>query len=259
MRFRAVVSILVFSVVGLGQDRIGRPLLGWMRDRAQLRAVYGVAGNFLAAPAIADGVLAAGFSGSAGAIKTDSAVILLDAMGQASRQLPAPPGPALFAFDRAGQAAWCYFPETKQLQRLTRATSSAVDLGGLDGVVLALGASIDGLAQLLVARDAALWKVAVAAEGQVVSEEILPGLPATGPVIVPAADTVVVADGDALIIRRDTSGDQRVTLPALATDLELLGDGWIRVGQPDGPAPLALRLVESGPSLYRLPASEAQP
>ena len=50
-----------------------------------------------------------------------------------------------------------------------------------------------------------------------------------------------------------------VALPAAAQELEQLGEGWVRVGQPGGAPPLALQLTKEGVRIYRLPAVEVQP
>jgi hypothetical protein len=251
--------ILVSLCLGTGsaQEPLAAPLVGWLRDGGQLRAMYGIPGNFLPGPAVRDAVWSAAFSGTEGVVKTDSEVITLDRAGQPLRALAAPSGPALFAFDRAGHAEWCYFRHLRQLRHLAGGEDPA-NLSELSGSVLALG-SDGGNANLLVSRGAELWRVTVSVDGQVLAEESLRGLPAGGPAAVSQDGTIVAADGAALVVRRPLAEDCLVALPARAEGLELMGEGWVRVGQPDGAPPLALHLTKAGVSVYRLPATGERP
>ena len=252
MNHRHVLLLVFFALVRVSGQPLKSPLFGWIRDAGQWRAIHGIAGNFLTEAPLRDGVVAGGFSGTAGAIKTDSEIITFDGEGQTTGRWAAPAGPGLFAFDRAGHPAWCYLSGPKQLVDLRKSDAGARDLSATPGTVLAVGMAGDTL-RFLIVRDGALWL------GQDSSgDQLLPGLPASGPALLLNDGTVVVADGEALIIRSEDSGDQRLTLPAPAQELEQLGEQWIRVGQPDGAPPLALRLSREGASVYRLPAVEAQ-
>lgn len=246
------LSLFFFvSLVSPGQDPLTAPLLGLLRDaQRRLLPVYGMAGTFLPGAALRGGVVSAAFSGVAGMIKTDREIITLDGSGQPLQSFATPAGPALFAFDAKGQPAWSYLPATRQLLPIAR---DPVDLSDLPGEIFALRTSGEQI-QVVVAREGALWLVRISPDGQVLAEDALPGLPASGPAILWGEDLIAVADGSDLVIRRGFADDQRVTLPAPARDLELLGQGWIRIGQSDDAPALALRLGKDGPQVYRLPA-----
>ncbi|HZT29035.1 MAG TPA: hypothetical protein VFA33_04080 [Bryobacteraceae bacterium] len=257
---RCTWLLLFFAAqVSRAEEPLAPPLVGLLRDSRHAVPIYGVAGAFFRGAPCSEGVLSAAFSGAAGALKTDSFVILLDASGEPVARLAAPAGPALFGFDGAGRPAWVYLASTRELRPLG-GPDAAADLSGLEGEVLALG-EVGPRVRLLVARQGGLWRVNVSASGEVLSEELLPGLPAAGPALLAGRGAVLAADGSDLIVYQDATGGLRLPLPAPAQDLELLGRGWIRIGQPGGAAPLALRLAEDGPRLYRLPAAaqEVQP
>ncbi len=69
---RRVAWLLAAAGTLAGQSGVGRPLAGFVRGAdGGLRPVYGIAGNFVAGPAVAAGVTAAGYSGRSGWARTE--------------------------------------------------------------------------------------------------------------------------------------------------------------------------------------------
>ena len=92
-----LILFLLSAAPALAQPAITPPAVGTVRDSSGgLHGVIGVAANFvvLDVTAISNAVSAA-FSATAGLVKTDSELLLLDAAGQIANRYDAPAGQAL--------------------------------------------------------------------------------------------------------------------------------------------------------------------
>ena len=106
---KRVLPIFV-AVCAWSQSGIDVPAIGAIVDSSgSLRAVQGVAGNFLLGPELAAGVLSAACSEQLCLAKTDSKIV--SATGEAD----APSGPAVFGLDR--NTAVIYFPQSQTFAR----------------------------------------------------------------------------------------------------------------------------------------------
>src|SRR5438552_6044438 len=87
--------LLLIARCAWSQSGIEAPSIGMVVDSlGSLRAVQGVAGNFLLGPPMATGVLSAACSEQLCLAKTDSTIL------SPTGQTDAPPGPAIFGLDR---------------------------------------------------------------------------------------------------------------------------------------------------------------
>lgn len=239
--------ILLLAVAAAAQPPLAAPRIGCLRDEAnRLRAVIGIAGNFLVGEPEQSGVLAAACSESAALVKTEDSLEWRDAAGGVARW-PAPGGPALLAFSPRGSAL-AYFPQTSEWLRIARPGSPRPVPGppSHTGEVLAIAGPERPRA--IVLRDGRLWLVWL-------TEEIeLPGL--TPPVLLCPDGSLLSADAGGLVIRKPDGVERRVALPAPAAALEAMGTRWVRVKLAGG-GHLALALLADREELYRLP--EAPP
>jgi len=126
------------------QSGIEVPSAGLIVDPSgSLRAVQGVAGNFLLGPPIATGVLSAACSEQLCLAKTDSKIL------SATGETDAPPGPAIFGFD--GDHAIVFFAESRAFARWNKDQLESVDLAA-DDVVLSIRAGDNGI-EVALRRD----------------------------------------------------------------------------------------------------------
>ena len=176
------------------------PLAGIVVDRdGHTERIFGIAGNLLpAASGGGDRVLSMAFSGFGGAVKTQAAVMLLDASGNAIAQFDAPPGHAVFGFDPQGRPALVWFRKTQQLFALSSAGLSALPSPAVP--VAALNVDEAGTVQ-------------VASEG--------PALFVPGGALSASALTVTLRHTDGAV--------ESIDIPAAVGRFERMGDGWVAV------------------------------
>jgi hypothetical protein len=165
------------------------PSVGVLIDpTGALRAVKGVAGNFLLGAPAALGIISAACSEQLCLAKTDSQI--LSAIGATD----APPGPAIFGFD--AQEAIVYFPETRSFARWREEALNPLDWN-VGGEVLSLRVR-GGQAEIAVRRAGDVWLIRP--DGSVI--DWIATTP--GPALL-LSDGVLFATADALVLR---SADQ---------------------------------------------------
>ena len=122
-------ALLIFiTSCAWSQSGIEVPSAGIIVDATgSLRAVQGVAGNFLPGPPIATGVLSAACSEQLCLAKTDSKIL------SATGQVDAPPGPAVFGLDR--DTAVIFFPQSRTFARWRENTLEPLDWNVDDDVL----------------------------------------------------------------------------------------------------------------------------
>ena len=254
---------LLFGLLaaGVGFTQLGPPRLGFVRDASgSLRAVIGVAGNFVLGSDLLGDLRSVGFSGRIGIATTDAELLVFDTRGQTVHQREIQGGEAHFAFDRGGRAALACVISTGDLFRwpspdrwksptMQRAAWSCRDV---DGELLGLGQPRPGVVSMAVRRGDSVWMVHRRWEdGLVRFETMLPGV--SEPLFIDPAGTVVYVDASELVVRRIDGSEQRLPRPFAVEAFEWMGGGWIRVrAASDGPG-AALRLDGEAPKLYRLP------
>jgi len=215
-----------------------------------VQAVNGIAGNFLLADTGISNATSAAFSGSAGLIKTDTEVLVLDASYLVTARYDAASGPALFAFDGSREPALAYYSGT--LFRFDGGDLVAVNWSG-DAVAIALAGPRS--AAVLVRRDDGLWNVRVSlAGGEIENEGLLAGV--SGPAALLSDGAVVYMDGNDVVVR-DGDGVERRVAAGIAVDyFEPMGKDWLAIRELDGGRLFALRVRPEGLDLYRVPEVE---
>ena len=248
MRYYALA--LVTAAV-MAQPTVAPPAIGTVRDASgSLHAVIGVAGNFIVNDTGITNAVSAAFSASAGLVKTDTQVVVLDNTGQITNQFDAAPGPALFAFDRAGAPALAYYAGS--LYRFDRNQLVPVNWNG-DAVSIAR--SGPSSASVLVRRDDGLWSVRVnALSGDVENETRLADV--AGPVILLASGDLLFTRDNNLVVR-DTSGAERFIPPPFDVDsFDAMGKDWIAVRESGGGRLCALHITPLTLEMYQIPDPE---
>ena len=175
-----------------------------------LRAVEGVAGNFLLGFAAVPGVLSAACSEQLCLAKTDTKIL------SATGETDAPPGPAIFGID--GDEVAVFFPEPRTFARWRNNTLYPLDWQ-VDGEVVSICAD-----RIAVRRDGHVW--IVHPSGAVV--DWIPDTP--GPVLL-LEEGLLFATGDTLVLRRPDAGELRFEL-AGAESITAMGPNYaaVRVG-----------------------------
>ena len=139
-----VFPLLLLTPV-LVRAQVQPPALAGVLDaQGRLHRLEGLPGALVLADACAEGVLSAASSATTLLWKTESAVAALD-----GRDWPAPPGPALFAFDAQGQPVAAWFSEPREL-RVFQGEELILKPYYLDGDVQGLAAPVAGRLVVLV-------------------------------------------------------------------------------------------------------------
>ena len=249
---KGAVFVLMFASAAAvaQQNPVSAPVVGTVRDAAGgLRAVVGIAGNFIVSEASISKAVSAAFSATAGLVKTDSSLLVLDASGQVVNRYDAPAGPALFAFDPSGAPALAY--SSGMLSRIEPGGLTAVNWTG-DAVSIAM--ADQNSAWAVVRREAALWKIRIdLASGNVMGESLL--VDVRGPVMLLAGgDLLFTRDNDVVV--RDAGGVERMVPEAFDVDsFEPMGKDWIAVREAGGRL-FAMRVTPRTLELYPIPEPE---
>src|SRR6185503_1356578 len=176
---KAAIILAFCSTAALAESNFRAPLIGIARDaRQQLRFVHGVSGNFVLRQAIANQVRDWTFAGFGGLVKTETALLVLDANAEVVRQRPIPdadvalsPGPTQLAalyFARSESELWTSGAVADRKVR--------IEPDAIAGTVIALGPSGRNHAVLAVCRADYLWLLTVNLRaGTVTAERTLGG------------------------------------------------------------------------------------
>jgi len=245
---KRLTALFLSCAAALAQPAISPPSVGMVRDSGgSVQAVNGIAGNFLLADTGISNAVSAAFSGSAGMIKTDTEVLILDASYQVTARYDAPGGPALFAFDGTGAPALAYYAGT--LYRLHGGGLEAVNWSG-DAVAIALAGRHSAV--VVVRRDDQLWKLRLSlAGGEIENEGLLAGV--SGPAALLSDGAVVYIDGNDVVVRDGTGAERRVAAGIQVDYFERMGNDWLAIRESGGGRLFALRVRPDGLDLYQVP------
>jgi hypothetical protein len=147
---------IAFALCGCAwaQSGVQRPQIGKMLDaNGAVRTVYGIAASVTLGDAEIARVLSSACSSTLCLAKTEAGIV------SASGTAPAPPGPAMFAFD--GSTAYVWFPQSREFGvwqngALAAPLPSPDSNGGDD--VLSIGVNA-GSVQFAVRRSTGIWIV----------------------------------------------------------------------------------------------------
>ena len=214
--------LLLIARCAWSQSGIETPSIGMVVDSlGSLRAVRGVAGNFLLGPPMATGVLSAACSEQLCLAKTDSKIL------SPTGQTDAPPGPAIFGLDR--DIAVIFFPQSQSFARWRDNALEPLDWTADDGV-LSICTS-DNRLEITLRRD---WA----------------GL-TNGPVLL-LKEGVLFATADELVFRHPDASESRFELTGAET-ITSMGPHYSAIRAGD--LTFALRLDPGYEQLFLLPAS----
>jgi hypothetical protein len=237
-------TIALFALSAWGQ--ITAPALGFIRDpQGSLRAVSGLAGNFLLSDSSAGGVDSAAFSGSSGFLKTGSRLDVLERQGESIFSVDVPDGPVLFAFSSRGGPALVFLQSSSTLLRWTGDALETVPLDAvrIAGTVLAIAAP----ATLVIQRDDGIWLM------QPDSESLLPDVQA--PLFLAPSGDMVFSEPGGIVIRRAGSSDLHLTTPFTPGAFVPFADGWLQAtdADPASTRMLAIRVTPDREQVFELP------
>jgi len=241
-------AFLLGAAAALAQPAITPPALGTVRDSSgNLHAVIGVPGNFVLADTGISNVVSAAFSGSAGLVKTDSELLVLNAAGLIANRYAAPPGRTLFAFDPSGAPALVYYSGT--LFRFDNNELKPVNWSG-EAVSIALASPQSAAA--IVRRGHQLGNVRITlATGDIESETAVGRV--SGPLLLlPNGGLLFTRDNN--IVVRDSSGVERLVLASFEVGFfEPMGRDWIAAREARGGRLFAIRIAPQSLDLYQVP------
>jgi hypothetical protein len=248
MKTRLTAFLSICAAAVLAQPAIAPPSVGMVRDSAgSVHVVNGIAGNLVIDDTGISNAVSTAFSGSAGLIKTDTELLVLDASYQVAARYDAPSGEALFAFNASGAPALAYYSGT--LFRFSGGNLEPVNWSG-DAVAIATAGRRS--ASVLVRRDDQLWNVRVSLpSGDLENEALLAGV--SGPAALLPDGAVVYIDQNDIVVRDGTGAERRIAAGIQVGYFEQMGKDWIALREADGGRLFALRIRWQGLDLYQVP------
>ncbi len=230
----ALKVLLALLCTPCAWGQLDRPALGMMLDSSgAARPVFGLPGSISAGDPVATGVLSSGCSKTLCLIKTDAAII---SQGQA---IPAPAGPALFAFFESG--AYVYFSESKQLAHWDNGQLDPVDFG-VAGRVLSIRA-VTGVVEFAVRRNLG---ICIVRSGNAVVE----WMPPEAENIMLLDQAIVFGTPEAIVLRRPDASTMQFPLTGV-TSFTSLGAGYVQIRAAG--STYALRVDGGHEQLFLLP------
>lgn len=230
-----ILTLMAAGACVWAQSGVERPALGLMIDATGFaRPVYGVMGSVTLGEDTGAAVLSLACSRALCLMKTDGALV---SNGEA---IAAPPGPALFAFD--GEAAFVYFPQTKQLVRFHHGQLDQLAFD-VQGEILALRAT-RGALEFATRREDGIW---IVRDGNLIVDSLPDD--ASGPVFL-LEGGVAFSTPDALVLHRADASEIRFKIAGIETSTRM-SDAYLQVRA--GSAMYALRVEPGREQICLLP------
>ena len=244
MEYRPAL-LLFCCAAALAQPAIRPPDVGTIRDSSgSLYTVTGIPGNFIAAEAGISGIISAAFSGSAGLLKTDAELVVMNAKNEVIERWTAPAGPALFAFDLTGAPALAYYSGA------LRGLGPKPTHFNLDGDVLSVAAAGPDAAAI-VRRGDCLWSLRIALDSGTVGETLLPNI--SGPVFLLAGGGLLFTRESDIVLRGEGGAERTINAPFAVQAFESMGKDWIAIRESGGDRLFALHVTARALELYQVP------
>jgi hypothetical protein len=254
-----IVALFLLSPSVWAQPAIAPPQLGFVEDSAHaVRLAYGLAGNFILGPSIADKIVSETFSGSIGLLKTDSSLAAFDSQGKLLATMDAPSGPALFAFSPSGVMALVYVASSNALVEWRGSAFTPVSLNYEEVIaddVLAIAYPTPFEASLFVQRNEIVWKLNLPL-GKIgaFSQSALTGVHA--PVLALPSGDLVYSDTGGIVIRRTDASEVHVAAPLPAGfSLQQMNRDWVELSDLNSSARFAIRTTPGREAFYQLPGA----
>jgi hypothetical protein len=199
----------------------------------RIRPLFGIAGSFTLGDPEGHDVISSACARALCLVKTRTAIVA------DGREIEAPMGPAIFAFD-ADTTAWIYFPLVRQLARLEAGRLDAVPLK-VSGEILSMRAA--GTLEFAVRRPEGIWVV----DGR---NRVLDAIPASaGPVLL-LRDGVLYASSSEITLRRQDASEIRFAVEG-AESFSTLGEGYVQVRA--GRTSYVVRTTRGRERMFQLP------
>jgi hypothetical protein len=240
------------------QPGIAPPHLGFVEDSARtLRPAYGLAGNFVLGPSVAEKVVSAAFSGSIGLFKSDSFLTAFDAHGRELGSMGVDPGRALFAFSPGGNAALAYIVSNNAVVEWRGNAFLPLALNDEKATadeVIAIAFPNPYVASLFVQRNGTIWelnfplgKVGIASRKAMIGVHAplfaLPG-------------GLVYRDAGGMVVRRTDASEVHIAAALPATfSLQQMDRDWVQLTDLNGSARFAFHTTPGREGFYQLPES----
>ncbi len=246
MKRRFFIS-LIAPALALAQPLVTAPSLGAVRDSTgAVNAVVGIPGTFILSGAGVQNAVAAAFSGTAGLVKTDAEILVLDSTNQIAARYPAAGGPAQFAFDSTGTPALAYY--SGRLLQFAGGQAQAVDWGG---DVLSIAVTAPRTASAIVRRGERIWRSDISlADADPGKEVLLVGV---------RSPAMLLGNGDVLfarkgeIVLRDGNGVERVASAGFeVSSFESMSKNWV-VARTSGGGLFAVQITPQSLNVFQLP------
>lgn len=242
------LAVFLSSALAMAQPAISPPGVGAiLNSSGSLHGVIGLSGNFVFLDTGISNIRSAAFSGSAGLLKTDMEILVLDAANQVASRYSAPGEHALFAFDVHGQAAFAYY--AGKLLKFDGTEPISVTW---TGDVVSIATAGPDSATAILRRDDGLWSLQFwSATGDVQGESLIAGV--AGPVLLLSSGGLLFTR-ESDIVLRDASGVERTVAAGFEIDsFDQMGKDWIAVRETGPGRIFALRITPSTLDVYQLP------
>jgi len=256
---RLFIASLFFATCISAQPTLAPPQMGFVQDSGRsVRPAYGVAGNFVLGPPIAERVVTHAFSGSLELVKTGSSLAAFNSQGKLLASVNASAGPALFGFSPDGTMALAYLPSSNTLVEWsgTAFVPLSLDLDQLAAdSVLAIAFPSQSEASFIVERNGDIWESGLPlGNAGAASESALPGVHA--PLFVLPSGALLYTDSTGIVIQRPDASEVHIvaSLPA-SLSLQQMGADWVELMDLKSFARFAIRATAGREAFYRLPES----
>jgi hypothetical protein len=245
---KTILLWIMAGVAACAQQAIAPPVVGAFRDSTgSLKRVIGVPGNFVLAGAGISNVLSAAFSSTAGLVKTDAEVLVLNLSAQIVNRFQVPAGPALFAFDQSGAPALAFF--SGKLFQFVGANLIPV---GWRGQAIAI-ASTGSQSATVIARDhRGLLSLQISLPtGDITSQTPLSDIAAPA-LLFPTGNLLFTRDG-AIAIRDPSGVERKISTAIRVASFESMGGEWVTVHEAFSSRVFGLRIGPQNLDLYQMP------
>lgn len=167
MNCRHASLLLLMAASALAQPSIKPPVVGAVRDsQGAIQTIVGVAGSFILADTGLPNAISAAFSSSAGLVKTDNELLVLNDNRDVVARFDAPSGPALLAFDCNGHPALVSYGDS-----LFQFRDGNLEPVNWTGDALSIASTAPDSAAILIRRVRQIWRVNISLpDGAVQSE-----------------------------------------------------------------------------------------
>ena len=257
MRSRIVRIILPVLTAGMLYAEVGAPQIGVVRcSDGSVRAVYGLAANFIVASKPFASADAVSFSDRAGLMAKNGTIRLVKADGVALAKYESHESKPVLNVDGDAESAIAWLPSEHALLRWTSAGFRLYPLAPLDGRVTSLKADGPDRAQLLILNNDGSTSRATAtlSTGELVGADAIPG--ASGPAFAQQS-ALISHEPKGLAIETANGLRQTVSVPGDVT-IERMSSEWLHLSSVSTNQDWALHVAGLQAELFVLPTVQAR-